>query len=149
MFNKEELHVLKEIRDYLKGIFNLLQNDLSLDIVFTNSKGDIVMDAQFTLTPSTPLLATPVEKKGDGTVFQYDPTQLVYSVKDPTIVSFAENADGTALFTPLAVGSTLVGLVDKATGAQVVVNATVTQGTLPNTLDITWSAPPVATAKTT
>lgn len=144
MFEHKELHLLKEILKQEKKNYNLINDrfpimHISFKLHHHKCEGKLDMDLQLVLSPTAGALGTPVETKADGTPFVFDPTQIVWSVKDPTIVSFAQNADGTAQFKPLAVGTTQVGVVDKATGAVKTVNATVSAGTQPNMMDITFS----------
>ncbi len=138
MFEHKELRLLREILELEEKIYNFLNNHFPI-MHITFEGMDLDMDLNLVLSPTAGALGTPVETKADGTPFVFDPTQIQWSVQDPTIVSFVQNADGTAQFKPLAVGTTQVGVVDKATGATKAVNATVTAGVQPNTMDITFS----------
>jgi hypothetical protein len=151
MLHQKEHRLLDEILEDIlkeqKRIYDLLNNRLTImHIRFKthhkhhNHKEELDMDLNLVLSPTAGALGTPVETKADGTTFTYDPTQIQWSVQDPTIVSFVQNSDGSAQFKPLAVGSTQVGVVDKATSASKTITATVTPGTgTGNVMDITFS----------
>lgn len=97
------------------------------------------MDLTLVNSPTAGALGVPVETKADGTVFQFDPAQIVWSVQDPSVLSFTQNADGTAQFKPVGVGTTQIAVVDQATQATKIVQGTVTPGVQPNTMDINFT----------
>lgn len=107
--------------------------------VHNHQRKELDMDLSLVLTPTAGALGVPVETKADGSVFAFDPAQIKWSIQDGSIVSFVQNADGTAQFKPLAVGSTQIGVVDTATGASKVVLATVTAAQQPNVMDINFT----------
>lgn len=149
LFHKEPLlrEILEKILEKQDATYNLINNRFPImHIRFHynhhhqhNYKRSLDMNLALVLSPTAGALGTPVETKADGSPFTFDPTQIVWSVQDSTIVSFVQNPDGTAQFKPLAVGTTQVGVVDKVTGASKVVNATVTQAQQGNSMDITFS----------
>lgn len=141
---KKELHelrLIKEAINHLDHIVTLVANEFvkpTIHILF--NEGTVLdMDLNITLSPTASALGTAVETKPDGTPFTFDPTKIVWSVQDPSILSFTANPDGTAKFVPLVVGTSQVGVTDTATGASKAVLATVAAGAGANTMDITWS----------
>lgn len=140
----KELQLLEFIIKQQRRTYDLINDrfpimHISFKLHHHKCEGKLDMDLQLVLSPTAGALGVPVETKADGKPFVYDPTQIQWSVQDPTIVSFVQNADGTAQFKPLAVGTTQVGVVDKATGATKAVNATVSAGVQPNTMDINFT----------
>lgn len=117
---------IMHIKFYVKHKHHLHERRLDMDLTLVNS-------------PTAGALGVPVETKADGTVFQFDPAQIVWSVQDPSVLSFTQNADGTAQFKPVGVGTTQIAVVDQATQATKIVQGTVTPGVQPNTMDINFT----------
>lgn len=141
MFCKKELHTIIEL---LHKIYNLINNTHQrIHIAFftddaRNWKG-LDMDLVLTLSPTASALGVPVETLADGSPFTFDPTQIEWSVQDINIFSVTPNTDGTALFKPLAVGSSRIAVTDKATGATKVVNGVVNPAPQQNVMDINFT----------
>lgn len=143
MFHSKELALLEEILREQRKTYNLINDRFHIMHIRFKHKHhhpkELDMDLQLVLSPTAGALGTPVETKADGSVFVFDPAQIQWSVQDGSILSFVQNADGSAQFKPLAVGSTQVAVIDNATQATKTVNATVTASVQPNTMDIVFS----------
>lgn len=131
-------HLLERILKGLELIYNLLNKPTNLAIEFINKQGEATMDVTLVNSPTASALGVAVETNADGSPFTPDPTKIVWSVEDQTVLSFTPNADGTCLFKPLKVGVSKVGVSDSATGLSAVATATVTTGTGggPTTMEI-------------
>lgn len=95
------------------------------------------------LSPTASVPATAVETNADGSVFQFNPANIEWSVQDNTIVKVTQNPDGSAVFTPLAAGSTQVGVADTSTGLSDVGAITVTPASAsgPVKMTLTFGTP--------
>jgi|SRR5208337_3690837 len=143
--DREQVKLLKELLHELRELRNeLFPSKLTINFVIGDVK--YMSSASVTLNPPQTVNGVVTETVNGQSVVPV-PANLLWSVQDPTVVSFVTNPDGSATFTPLAVGVTQVGCSDSATGNSGVGNLTVTQGTVPGTLTITFSAPVAAVAK--
>jgi hypothetical protein len=127
--------ILRELREFRKELF-----PSKLTIFFTNGDIKYMSTATITLNPPQTVNGVATETV-NGQPYTPVQTDLTWSVQDSTVVSYVTNADGSATFTALKVGVTQVGCVDKTTGNSGTGTLTVTEGTIPGTLVITFSAP--------
>jgi hypothetical protein len=120
---KEQVRELKDIRNLL----NELVHPSKMEIHFRNGDINTMSSTSVTLVPpqTAAAVATEVYK---GVPYTPVPTDLTWSLQDPTIASFVTNADGSATFTPLKAGVTQVGCSDKTTSLSGVGTLTVTGG---------------------
>jgi len=110
---RQEVKLLKEILEEIRKIHKLLFPS-NLTIVF---KGATMSSSAVTLLlqPTPQSVQASVQEVFQGKPYTPNPTDLTWSVQDPSIVSLVTNPDGTAVFTALAVGVTQVGCSDTTT----------------------------------
>lgn len=134
---REQIKLLKEI---LREIKEFRHELFPSKLIINFAIGDInyMSDVTLTLTPPTKSNGT-VTEIFKGQPYVPVPGDLTWSVQDGTIVGFVQNADGSATFSPLAVGSTQVGCSDKTTGLAGVGTVNVAAG--PDGLTIIFSPP--------
>jgi hypothetical protein len=133
---RDILHELCEIR---KELFSSKSSELL--ITFTNGENNFMSTASITLNPPLTIMGVATETVNNQS-YNPVPSDLTWSVQDSSIVSFVTNSDGTAVFTPLAVGNTQVGCSDGKTGNSGIGTLTVTEG-VAGTLTITFVAPSI------
>lgn len=123
-------HLLQENTDLVKELIHLLRHRPKhrLHLFFIQGDTIVASSVSVVLSPTASVPATIVETAPDGSVFNYDPNNIQYSVEDPTVVSFTKNADGSVVFTPLKVGTSNVGVADTSNGSSDTGLITVTQG---------------------
>lgn len=128
--DKRSQHLLREIIKELERIYKLLNKPNRMSIQFI--QGDFMSAAAVALNVGQSVSAVPVETNADGSNFVFDPTKIVWSVQDNTVVSQGpNNPDGSVSFTGLKAGSTQVGVADTATGLSAVGVITVNAVTPP------------------
>jgi hypothetical protein len=104
--------------------------------------GDTTM-AGGNISKGQTIAASGIETDAFGKPVTIDPKNSSWSIDDSTIASFVQNADGSATFTPLATGSTIVRLTDNATSTVGTNTLTVSGG--PDVLTLTFGDPQAAT----
>jgi hypothetical protein len=104
--------------------------------------GDTTM-AGGNISKGQTIAASGIETDAFGKPVTIDPANATWSIDDATIASFVQNADGSATFTPLATGSTIVRLTDNATSTVGTNTLTVSGG--PDVLTLTFGDPQAAT----
>lgn len=80
------------------------------------------------ITDVQSISATIAEKDAAGQPVTFDPTKVTWTVGDATIVALTQNADGSASFKALAVGTTQVAVSDSGSGLSAQDTLTVTAG---------------------
>jgi hypothetical protein len=79
-----------------------------------------------------------------GNSFPVVPANLQFSIDNTAVATVSPNGDGTALVSPVAVGSTILTVTDTSNGLVGTVGVTVTAptgGDTPDTLTVTLSQP--------
>lgn len=124
MWFSKVLHLLREILYQLRLLYKLLSTPTKLQITFEGEQPG--MPASITDTQS--ISASISETDAAGQPVTIDPTQVAWSVGDPSIAELTQNADGSASFKALAVGQTQVAVTDKSNGLSAQDVLTVTSG---------------------
>jgi hypothetical protein len=140
--NNKELREIKDDQRYL--IHNLLDVPISIQIQFEGQ--EIGMPVTINNDATASVIGTPVELNAAGSPVAIVPANIQWSMQTPGIAAMVQNPDGTATFTPVAVGSVTVGVVDtvanlSSTDVVTVQAAGGGGGTGPTSLSIQWGNP--------
>lgn len=133
----EVIRELREIKEELRKYYH--HQKYHLYIIW---KGPSINMSSVTLNITPPYgnnVGVPVETK-NGQPFTFDPATINWAVQDSSVVSFVKNADGSAIFTPLKVGSTDVAVQDSVTLASATGTISVEQSVDTFSMTITWKA---------
>ena len=96
-------------------------------------QGDIMSAAAVALNVGQTVQAIPVENNADGSVFVFNPANIVWSAQNPAIASVAaaNNPDGSTVVTAVGPGVAQIGVADTVTGLSAVATVTVNPVTPP------------------
>lgn len=130
-------NIKQQLQQVLKAIGNPNANVMQIQF-----EGDTTM-AGGKLSKGQTIAASGIETDAFGKAVTIDPANASWSIDDPSIASFVQNADGSATFTPLAAGDTIVRLTDNSTSAVGTNTLTVSGG--PDVLTLTFGDPQAAT----
>jgi hypothetical protein len=135
--DRKQIRLLRELLEEVRELRNeLFPSKLTVNF----ESGDIkyMNDVTLTLTPPQTTTGT-VTGIYKGQPYAPAPANLVWSVQTSGVVNLVQNADGSATFTPVAVGSTQVGVVDSSN--QLSGTGTITVAAGPDGLTISFSSP--------
>lgn len=128
--------ILVELQKIEEDLARLLPKAVKITIQFQGEQPG--MAAQITDTQQ--ITATIAELDAKGQPVAVDPTKVQWTVGDPTVASVQQNADGSATFTALKVGTTQVAVTDSSNGLSAQDTLTVTAGAA-TTLQIAFGTP--------
>ena len=126
-FDNEECCCSKELKAILASldaIRKVVCRAVKIEITFKGAKPG--MPGQMTDTQS--ISATISETDAAGQPVTITPSTVTWSVGDATIAALTQNADGSATFKALAVGTTSVAVTDSSNGLSAQDTLTVTAG---------------------
>lgn len=143
--SENQVLVIKNQDTVLTGIATIIKTlgtPQAIPVMQIQFKGDSTMGPGKVSKGQT-IDASGIETDAFGKSVTIDPANATWSIDDAAIASFVQNADGSATFTPLAAGDTIVRLTDNSTGAVGTNTLSVSGG--PDVLTLTFGDPQAAT----